>query len=234
MKNLIYSLFLIVCTAYSQNDEIKKYEVLKLNIQNRIAILTDSVNKIDIKINAIKSRNVIKSISDSTLSSVARKDAKLKKFPSVMSEIVATLGEDKEVTILDYENEFFGVCIDSICGYMNEMWINKTPEIIEFIRFKKNEKSKLEQLNYERQSKLEEKESSEMEKKYIKKYGAETYKKLKNKYYWIGMTKEMATIALGIPETVNRTVGSWGVHEQWVYHKLYLYFENGKLSSYQN
>lgn len=48
------------------------------------------------------------------------------------------------------------------------------------------------------------------------------------------MTEEMATISLGMPNDVNRTVGSWGVHEQWVYDNIYLYFENGKLSSYQN
>jgi hypothetical protein len=45
----------------------------------------------------------------------------------------------------------------------------------------------------------------------------------------------MATIALGEANEINRTVGSWGVHEQWVYtNNFYLYFENGKLTSYQN
>ena len=48
------------------------------------------------------------------------------------------------------------------------------------------------------------------------------------------MDREMATISLGSPNDINRTVGSWGVHEQWVYNKIYLYFENGKLNSYQN
>ena len=48
------------------------------------------------------------------------------------------------------------------------------------------------------------------------------------------MTKEMAIIALGEPDDINKTVGSWGVHEQWIYNKLYIYFENGKLTSYQN
>ena len=48
------------------------------------------------------------------------------------------------------------------------------------------------------------------------------------------MTRELATISLGSPNDINRTVGSWGVHEQWVYYNLYLYFENGILTSYQN
>jgi hypothetical protein len=45
----------------------------------------------------------------------------------------------------------------------------------------------------------------------------------------------MAIISLGNPIDINKTVGSWGVHEQWVYNNnMYLYFENDKLTSYQN
>jgi hypothetical protein len=50
----------------------------------------------------------------------------------------------------------------------------------------------------------------------------------------IGMTSEQATLAWGKPEQINKTVGSWGVHEQWVYHSgNHLYFENGILTSWQ-
>ena len=52
--------------------------------------------------------------------------------------------------------------------------------------------------------------------------------------YWLGMTDEMAKISLGKPKKINRSVGSWGTHEQWVYEGIYLYFENGVLISYQN
>ena len=39
----------------------------------------------------------------------------------------------------------------------------------------------------------------------------------------------------GHPIKVNRSVGSWGVHEQWIYGEgQYLYFQNGKLTSWQN
>lgn len=52
---------------------------------------------------------------------------------------------------------------------------------------------------------------------------------------FIGMTKLQATLAWGEPESVNRTIGSWGEHEQWVYTlKSYLYFENGILKAIQN
>ena len=50
------------------------------------------------------------------------------------------------------------------------------------------------------------------------------------------MTDEMAIESLGRPQENNRTVGSWGVHEQWVYRNgdLFVYFENGILTSWQD
>jgi len=50
----------------------------------------------------------------------------------------------------------------------------------------------------------------------------------------IGMTPDQARAAWGRPEDINRDVGPWGVHEQWVYGYCYLYFENGVMTSYQN
>lgn len=50
----------------------------------------------------------------------------------------------------------------------------------------------------------------------------------------IGMTDEQCREAWGSPRDINRSVGSYGVHEQWCYNGSYLYFENGVLTSYQN
>jgi hypothetical protein len=50
----------------------------------------------------------------------------------------------------------------------------------------------------------------------------------------IGMTKDMIIDSWGKPEEINRTVGSWGVHEQWIYGSTYLYVENDKLTSFQD
>jgi len=56
----------------------------------------------------------------------------------------------------------------------------------------------------------------------------------------LGMTAEMALASWGKPSDINRSVGSWGVNEQWVYRALiapystrYIYFENGVLTSWQ-
>ena len=50
----------------------------------------------------------------------------------------------------------------------------------------------------------------------------------------IGMTAEQCRAALGRPRDINRSVGSYGVHEQWVYNGLYLYFEDGIMTSFQD
>lgn len=52
------------------------------------------------------------------------------------------------------------------------------------------------------------------------------------------MSEAMVLESWGVPHDTNRSVGSWGIHEQWIYKKgkydsYYLYFENGKLTSWQ-
>jgi hypothetical protein len=50
----------------------------------------------------------------------------------------------------------------------------------------------------------------------------------------LGMTAEQVIMAWGKPNHINKTVGRWGVHEQWVYHSSqYLYFENNIVTSWQ-
>lgn len=49
-----------------------------------------------------------------------------------------------------------------------------------------------------------------------------------------GMTQDDVKTSWGNPKRSNRSVGIWGVHEQWIYHDtFYLYFENGTLTSWQ-
>ncbi|MCP4653605.1 MAG: hypothetical protein GY858_09540 [Candidatus Omnitrophica bacterium] len=53
---------------------------------------------------------------------------------------------------------------------------------------------------------------------------------------WIGMSKSDLKVVMGLwsyPE-INRTVTSYGVFEQVVYNGSYYYFEDGKLTAWQN
>ena len=232
MKKLIF-LFLILTSSIvlSQNIEISILENLKKELSAEIIVLNDSIKKIELQINAIKSKEIQQMISDSTLRAIARKNARLKNKDY---EQISALIEDKEIIILDYGDDYFSVCIDSICGIMHEVWINKNDKIRKFIKAKDDEQKALKKLVREQKYKKEEDELAALENKYKKKYGEKFYNELKEGKFWIGMTKEMAIIALGEPDDINKTVGSWGVHEQWIYNKLYIYFKNGKLTSYQN
>ena len=232
MKKIIFLFLLLISSiVLSQNIEISILENLKKELSAEIIVLNDSIKKIELQINAIKSKEIQQMISDSTLRAIARKNARLKNKDY---EQISALIEDKEIIILDYGDDYFSVCIDSICGIMHEVWINKNDKIRKFIKAKDDEQKALKKLVREQKYKKEEDELAALENKYKKKYGEKFYNKLKEGKFWIGMTKEMAIIALDYPDDINRTVGSWGVHEQWVYYKLYLYFENGKLTSYQD
>ena len=57
---------------------------------------------------------------------------------------------------------------------------------------------------------------------------------IKKKKVQIGMTTEQCRAAWGSPDDINRTVGSFGTHEQWVYGSSYLYFEDGVMTSFQD
>ena len=49
------------------------------------------------------------------------------------------------------------------------------------------------------------------------------------------MTKEMCETSWGMPIDINRTVLRGLTHEQWVYGwAMYLYFNNGILTTIQN
>ena len=57
---------------------------------------------------------------------------------------------------------------------------------------------------------------------------------IKEQRIQIGMTPCMAIASWGPPERINQSVGSYGVHEQWVYPANYLYFDDGTLKSFQS
>jgi hypothetical protein len=56
----------------------------------------------------------------------------------------------------------------------------------------------------------------------------------------IGMTEEQVLASWGWPWDSNKTVGQWGIYEQWIYGSIsygsmtFLYFENGSLTSWQD
>jgi hypothetical protein len=59
-------------------------------------------------------------------------------------------------------------------------------------------------------------------------------KKVKAQVVSLGMSICSMYASLGMPDEENRSVGSWGVHIQHVYGGLYVYTENGIITSWQD
>ncbi len=238
MKRFFIILLLLINIAYGQEDKyIDSLLQIKTKLRLKLGLLNDTLKNIDLAIYSYKAKQILKNVSDSSLVTTCRGDnAKLKANPTVVADIIATLKAGTQVIILDYVDDYFGVCVDSICGYINEMWLDKNDKIFDFMRLKEKEAVDRQRMIEERKTLENEKARQEQEQKYIKKYGQVLYNKLKVGNYWIGMNCEMAIISLGYPNDINRTVGTWGVHEQWVYSNkgIYLYFENGRITSYQD
>jgi hypothetical protein len=149
-------------------------------------------------------------------------------------DVILHLEGGESFTILNYANSYFSVCLDSICGIMSDVWIIRDDHINNLIKavYKLERERKKEKEIVKRERRIQ---INKEEKKYFSdKYEAEVFNKLEQGKYWLGMTDEIARFSLGNPKDVNRSTGSYSVHEQWVYSSNYFYFENGVVTSYQN
>ena len=110
-------------------------------------------------------------------------------------------------------------------GFIRNFDFKQTEELIQY-------KQLLDEKKELRKKKIENERFEKLEKR----WGSKIANRIIKKDFWIGMTKEMCKKSLGVPADINFSRGSWGIHEQWIYRKpfkKYLYFENGKLTSYQ-
>lgn len=82
----------------------------------------------------------------------------------------------------------------------------------------------------------EEKARKNAEEREKAKKAAEEKARKKSEGVRIGMSKQdVLDSSWGKPKDINTSIGSWGIHEQWIYGGgNYLYFENGILTSIQN
>lgn len=221
-----------LCQNTHQIDSLLK----KSNhLQLKIEILNDSLKIINSQISKLKSQNLQYKASENELITHCTGKGNLKLNPISISDIICPVPAGTKLVIKDYSSQYFGVRMDTLYGYIHEMWIEKNDQIKEFIKLKEKEEADKKALARQNQILELEKGREEEEKYLIKRYGEATYLKIIMHKYWIGMSSDIALLSLGYPDSINRSVGSWGVHEQWVFNSkaLYLYFENEKLSSYQ-
>jgi hypothetical protein len=230
---------------YINEPKIDSLTKIQSKLISQISILNDSIASIERQKEAIKSIEYKKQFNALVgIKVTIRKDKVLKKSPDVLSDDVGNVRAGQIVVIKDYSYGYCGVCSDSVCGYINEMWIEKDSIFKSYLKFQDEEIERKKNLHIKELSELEEnrklyeeklKLDEEKRKLEIKKqYGNRVYNDILLGKYWIGMTSEMARMSLGSPEKINRTVNQWGVSEQWIYpNDLYLYFDDYILTTYQ-
>lgn len=148
--------------------------------------------------------------------------------------VVTKLPVNSKVKVIGQTEKHFEIIYNEYTG-----WVNKSALVSEEEYNRKKEQSVFDSLTNVSKAEQNEKTVLEREKnreKYLyTKYSKEIANRILQNKIWLGMTYDMALESIGQPSTKNRSVGEWGIHEQWVYShsNLFLYFENGKLTSWQ-
>ena len=224
---LILLLFSIIIQINSQekrnlNFKIDSLENLKKDLNKKIEELNNVKKGIEDEILSIKSKIEKSKIEKDSLKyhyTVALNfNGGLKDEPGIFGNKIIEIEKNDSIKIYNwYKKYYFKASYKGKVGYVFEEGIKIDKKLIEYIveNLKKND-TKLAYL--------------------VDEYGLKLAYKLNSGSYWRGMTKKMAIDGVGKPDEINKTTGSWGIHEQWVYRKknIYLYFENGKLTSYQD
>jgi len=150
--------------------------------------------------------------------------------PNLASYVKGVLPKKSKITVLGYESGFYMIDSNGDKGYAHYSTLPTDERLLAYkTHGMVQEKEKKEN---------KEKEELELKKKrevaIIKEFGTKNGKRILNGEIWLGMTSSMAIESIGTPKEKNRTIGSWGEHEQWVYEYRYLYFENDILKSWQD
>ncbi len=239
----------IIFGQVSNSEKIEKLKKEATRVENEIQIRTDSLTILRGEIKHLENQEYLSKFKqqdgDLSIFATLTMPGKLRKSNNPLSQIITIVNQNDTIKLTDYVGGYWIVNKGQFFGYLSEVFVKKTEEVKVFkeelekqneeLRKKEEaEKIEKEKLAVENQTALELQKRKKYRQKIISKYGNETGQKLLDGYYWIGMTDDMARVSLGSPRSINKTVGAWGVNEQWVYYSIYLYFENGKLNSYQN
>lgn len=222
IKIIIVAIIITPMLCLGQNEEYKLNELqhrmdslseVVSKIEKELVVIKDSIEKIEFA----RTQSNFKKVEINVLSiSKIVDNADVRLNPSYAYDVIGKIVKGTEVEVLSVENDFFKVRFAGQIGYVETSSIND---------------SKL--------NSLAKKVKKQNEFEYLsRKYGSTDARKIVNGQIWIGMTDAMARLSKGIPKDINRTKFEWGVHEQWIYGSfpdaVYLYFENGELTTIQD
>ena len=230
-RSVLLVLILLSLSLYSQEDiyrsKIDSLNSLKEKNIEQIAILNSmntelnrEINTLSLKLDSINIEKNKNSLLRTTIYTAFYRDLN-------MTDRLEDIPKNATVILLDVLEDNIHISYGNVEGYAKPHNFESNDEKIN-LNLKHNTTQRV----------LTEKEKRELEKRdrIVERFGSRFGYLIASGKYAIGMTPEMVRASLGSPNDVNRTVGSWGVHEQWVYDKkdLYIYFENGKVTSFQD
>lgn len=146
-------LFLILRINAQENTNIKELNTLKQHLQEKLQTLNDSIDKVDEKILFLESEQIKKKISDTTITVVVKKGAKLRESDTPFSDIIKTYSQNKKLYILSYSKYYFKLFDPPYSGYMNKMWIEKTDDVEAIIKSEKKNNINSSNLNSKQKNK---------------------------------------------------------------------------------
>ena len=262
MRTTICLLLLITCShLIFAHPKTYQLNLQRLTFAEKNDKLTESLKIIDNEIkNEEKSHLIINQDTTKALPifAILKTGSKLLKESFFQSEVLTYLPKEAKLEILDIDKDllYFKVKYENKEGYIPIFDVRGTSEVLNYInstkvmreeafakekiildeeKRKEDLKQKVIKNNQQKADLAKHKADLAMRKqKLIDKYGVSIATKLLNGDIWLNMTSEMASESRGYPTKNNRSVGAWGVHEQWVYSNYILYFENGILTSWQD
>lgn len=147
------------------------------------------------------------------------------------SNIKTTVPANSNVTLTKYMSlGYWEASYNGIIGYISDFYLKMTPEMSATI-FQNPYYSAC--FAYLRGA------DSTAENMKIKslydKYESDKVLRILNHQIWIGMSSEQAKESIGNPTEIKSNTNAYGRTEQWIYpHEMYIYFDNGILTTIQD
>ncbi|CAL2081653.1 hypothetical protein [Tenacibaculum sp. 190524A05c] len=130
------------------DQDLKKLRIKREQLEKKILELNKSLNDVEKEIRFHEANLLRKKLKDSLITTTIRSGGKIKDGPHPLAKILKKLSEKRKVVVVSYENDYFKVCLEDMCGYINEMWVSQNQSTKDLIRsakisqFTKESKSK--------------------------------------------------------------------------------------------
>lgn len=222
-----------------QDSVLLQIELIKDDIKlksDKLLLLESEARVLKARISMARNHDTSKLYPLYIQTTVKRKSNLVEK-PEFPSDPIIELNKNDSIILLDSNEHYWRAKAKDIYGYINKAFVY-SPTYLEMEEAKKvQDKKDIAKVteDIEKSARLYKEKRKKRRDLLVNALGTKIGNRIVNREIWLGMSGDLARLSQGIPDDINKSVGSWGVHEQWVYNSkdLYLYFENGKLTSWQ-